>query len=115
MTETPDRIRVVVTEAEVIGPFPPDDDRATDYVTATALEAAQARIVELQDKVLLAYNLAKKAEDFRKTARREALEEAAGLHIEVADLIGAQAGSSIHSALCEYYNRIRALMENPNG
>lgn len=46
------------------------------------------------------------------TAREvtKALEEAADLRDQIADEIGARPLSSIHSALCEYSNRIRAMI-----
>ncbi len=55
----PERIRVVVTDAEVIGPFPAGDDRATDFVRedlyttlAAENEAVQARAARAEEYFL---------------------------------------------------------------
>jgi hypothetical protein len=45
----------------------------------------------------------------RDAAWDDAIEAAEGLRDEIADIIGARPGSSIHSALCEYRNAIHAL------
>ena len=49
MTEAPERIRVVVTEAEVIGSFPEDDMRAQDYIRADRIEALEDHIQNMID------------------------------------------------------------------
>lgn len=93
--------------------------RVMEYMThwEGRVEAAQARIVELQDKVLLAYNLARKAEDFRKTARREALEAAVKVaenHLPK-DMWEARDSTTEYNTACrDIAKAIRALMEKPN-
>lgn len=137
MTETvPDRIhvrwgksgdiRVTYMEERF---WPPDAE--AEYVLATALEAAQARIAELEaekrEAALQYLADAGQLSDALATARREALEEAAKVVDSLAKdfRVNAAACVETHPEFAEdriehaedveeAANKIRALMENPN-
>jgi hypothetical protein len=62
MTDTPKRIWAVVTEAEIVGPFPPCDDRATEYhradLSADLVRAALEAAACLAENDWLEYDVA---------------------------------------------------------
>ena len=116
MTETvPDRILVRVDyDGDVDGQWINADAPRphsfghyfTEYVPATALEAAQARIQALEDTLNIERALSDGAHRRAKTARREALEEAVKFILDQPTSDGV-----VDMAAEELAAAIRALME----